>query len=143
MGPEPESECARMKVRMFLILYLAGLTVFVQSVRADAEQEIDCTSTAGPPAVGSETTPGSQKDHFERSLTEAECFRKAAATAGAEWLKTEDLLSRATAEAENGHWDIAVQLVEKARFQAETALSQAEYEALAWKRRVIRKQETE
>ena len=139
MDPEPESERACMKVCVFLILFLAGgLTVSFQPVRADTAQEIDCTSTAGPSAVGSETTPGSEKDHFERSFTEAECFRKAAARAGAEWLKTEDLLSRATEEAENGHWDIALQLVERARFQAETALSQAEYEALAWKHRVIR-----
>lgn len=138
MDPEPESECVRMKICMYLILYLAGLTVLVQPVRADTGQEIDCTSSMGPSAVGSETTPGSEKDHFERSFTEAECFRRAAARAGVEWLKTENLLSRASAEAENGNWDIAIQLVERARFQAETALSQAEYEALAWKRRVIR-----
>jgi hypothetical protein len=138
MDPEPESERVCMKVCVFLILFLAGLTVFFQPVRADTEQEIDCTSTAGSSAVGSETTPGSEKDHFEVSFTEAECFRKAAARAGAEWLKTENLLNRATEEAENGNWDIAVQLVDRARFQAETALSQAEYEALAWKHRVIR-----
>ena len=67
----------------------------------------------------------------------AECFRRLASAAGAEWLETEGLLQRSLQEADIGNWETASGLVIKAQFQAETALQQADYEAGAWKHRVI------
>jgi hypothetical protein len=75
---------------------------------------------------------------FERRLAEAEQLRLEAAAAGAEWLQTESLLDQARDEAAQGDTDAALVLVDKARFQAEAALRQAEFEATAWQERVIK-----
>ncbi len=75
---------------------------------------------------------------FERGLAEAEQLRLEAAAAGAEWLQTEGLLDQARDEAAAGNLDTALALIDKARFQAEAALRQAEYESTAWQNRVIK-----
>ena len=75
---------------------------------------------------------------FEQRLAEAEHLRAEAAAAGAEWLQTEALLDQARDAAARGDTDAALALVDKARFQSEAALRQAEYEATAWQDRVIR-----
>ena len=75
---------------------------------------------------------------FERQWAEAEQLRLEAAAAGAEWLKTEALLDQARDEAAEGDMDAALALVEKARFQSEAALRQADYESTAWQNRVIK-----
>lgn len=75
---------------------------------------------------------------FEQRLAETEHLRAEAAAAGAEWLQTEALLDQARDEAARGDTDAALALVDKARFQSEAALRQAEYEATAWQDRVIK-----
>jgi hypothetical protein len=75
---------------------------------------------------------------FERQWTEAEQLRLEAAAAGAEWLQTEALLDQARDEAAEGDMDAAWELVDKARFQSEAAVRQAEYESTAWQNRVIK-----
>lgn len=75
---------------------------------------------------------------FEQRLAEAERLRGEAAAAGAEWLQTGALLDQARDEAARGDVDAALALVDKARFQSEVALRQAEYESTAWQNRVIR-----
>jgi hypothetical protein len=76
--------------------------------------------------------------HFDRLYAAAEQERQAAADAGYEWLETEDLLEQAREAQEAGDTELALQLVEKARFQAEAAVAQAEREAEVWQDRVIR-----
>ena len=75
---------------------------------------------------------------FEQRLAEAERLRVEAASAGAEWLQTGGLLDQARDEAARGDTDAAQALVDEARFQAEAALRQAEYESAAWQERVIK-----
>jgi hypothetical protein len=75
---------------------------------------------------------------FERRFTEAEGLRTEAAAAGSEWLETGELLDRARAENARGNTELALDLVARARFQAETAIRQAEHESQAWTERVIR-----
>ena len=75
---------------------------------------------------------------FDRQLAEAEQLRLEAAAAGAEWLQTEALLDQARDEAAAGETDAALALVDRARFQAEAALRQAEHESTAWQNRVIK-----
>lgn len=75
---------------------------------------------------------------FERRLAEAEQLRLEAAAAGAEWLQTGSLLEQARDQAAAGDMDAALALVDKAHFQAEAALLQAEYESTAWQNRVIK-----
>ena len=48
------------------------------------------------------------------------------------------LLDQARDQAAQGDTDAALALVDKARFQAEAALRQAEFEATAWQERVIK-----
>ena len=75
---------------------------------------------------------------FERQYGEAERLRQAAADTGNEWIETGALLEQARDAHAAGDIDLAGQLVDKARFQAETALAQAEREAGTWQDRVIR-----
>jgi hypothetical protein len=78
---------------------------------------------------------------FERRFDEAEALRQQAAQRGYEWIGTAGLLDQARAAADRGDTDAALQLVEQARFQADAALRQADYEAKAWRDRVVRKKE--
>ena len=75
---------------------------------------------------------------FERRYAEAERMRLDAAAAGTEWLQTEALLAAAREAAEQDDTSEALALVEEARFQAEAAMRQAEYESDAWRDRVVR-----
>ena len=74
---------------------------------------------------------------FERRYDEAERLRVDAAALGAEWLQTEQLLADARKAAERSDTNLALALVEEARFQAEAAIRQAEHEADAWPGRVV------
>jgi hypothetical protein len=75
---------------------------------------------------------------FDRRYAAAEHLRAEAAAAGAEWLETGNLLDQANEEAAGGNMDTAFSLLDKAQFQAATAIKQAEHEADAWINRVVR-----
>lgn len=75
---------------------------------------------------------------FERRYGEAEQLRTEAAEVGWEWIGTKSLLDQAREAAAAGDEAAALALVDKARFQAEAAIRQAEHEAEAWKGRVPR-----
>ena len=75
---------------------------------------------------------------FDRRYSAAERLQAEAAAAGAEWLETGKLLDQANKEAVDGNMDVAFSLLDKARFQAEAAIKQAEHEADAWADRVVR-----
>jgi len=75
---------------------------------------------------------------FDRRYAAAERLQAEAAAAGAEWLETGKLMDQANKEAAGGNMDAAFSLLDKAQFQAETAIKQAEYEADAWVNRVVR-----
>ena len=75
---------------------------------------------------------------FELEYETADRWRTAAAEAGYEWIETEELLQQAREAHDAGDYELAFELVDKARFQGETALKQAEREAEAWRERVVR-----
>jgi len=75
---------------------------------------------------------------FERRYVDAEQRRLEAAARGYEWIGTAALLEQAEAEATAGNEDAALALVDQARAQADAALQQADREADAWQRRVIK-----
>jgi len=74
---------------------------------------------------------------FDRRYAAAERLQAEAAAAGAEWLETGKLMDLANKEAAEGNMDVAFSLLDKARFQAEAAIKQAEHEAGAWASRVV------
>ena len=71
-------------------------------------------------------------------IEDAEAARQRAADLGAEWLDTHKLLAQARQEAEGGNLQTAAELATQARRQGELAAAQAEREAEAWQRRVVR-----
>lgn len=75
---------------------------------------------------------------FERRFDEAERLRAEAAAAGSEWLETGSLLEQAQQAASRDDLDTAMELVERARFQAEMAVKQAAHEAETWTGRVVK-----
>jgi len=135
-GPESESRGMNIKTTSFLIL----ISLFIENqpawaVTTDAESCLLPRQVNQPEdTVRSPVTP---QDIFRQSYDKAECLRRAAAAKGFEWLETEALLHQAQEEAEKANWETAYRLVQKAQFQAEAALQQAELEAEAWKRRVV------
>ena len=85
-------------------------------------------------AGGVAVTPDSALAEIER----AEAARQAAAELGYEWLKTKALIQQAREAAAEENWQHAVELATEARLQGELAAAQAEREAEAWQRRVVR-----
>ena len=76
--------------------------------------------------------------HFEMEYETADRWRIAAADAGYEWIGTEELLQQAEAAHAAGDFELAFELVDKARLQGVAAGKQAEHEAEAWRGRVVR-----
>jgi hypothetical protein len=76
--------------------------------------------------------------HFELEYETADRWRIAAADAGYEWIETEKLLQQAKEAHDAGDFELAFELVDKARLQGVAAVKQAEYEAGAWRGRVVR-----
>ena len=74
---------------------------------------------------------------FEKRLAEAERMRVMAADAGAEWIQTEELIEQAKTEAARGDTERANALLERAQFQAESAIKQAQHETGTWSSRVV------
>jgi hypothetical protein len=81
---------------------------------------------------------GGCASEFDRRFDEAERLRQDVAARGYEWINTADILEQAQASEASGDLAAALVLVEQARFQATAALLQADREAEAWKRRVVR-----
>jgi hypothetical protein len=75
---------------------------------------------------------------FEAEWNAVERLNAKAAEAGFEWLETRQLLEQSRETAAAGEWDQALEWLAQARLQAEQAVQQAEREAEAWKRRVLR-----
>jgi hypothetical protein len=75
---------------------------------------------------------------FEKRFADAEHLRAEADAAGSEWLETGALLEQAREAADQGDVDTALLLVEKARFQSEAAIRQAQHEADNWAERVVK-----
>ena len=75
---------------------------------------------------------------FEDYFRQASCYVDQAASAGSLWIKTEELLARSATEAGAGDWSAAIRTAKETRFQAKTAVQQAEDEKAAWQRRIIR-----
>lgn len=106
----------------------------MQPVLAVSSEEPECLS---PWSGSSDDSSETSSQYFEQRFAEAEQLRQLAAKAGAEWLKTEELLLNSKEQAGNGNWSTAFQLIHKACKQADSALQQAEYESKAWKHRVV------
>ena len=119
-----------MIARLFFILLFT-----LQPVLAVSAEESKCPSSQEQIPASS---PENKRLYFEQRFATAERLRQSAASAGAEWLKTESLLIQAQEAAASGNWNPALQLTAKACQQAELALQQAQYESEAWKARVIK-----
>lgn len=59
------------------------------------------------------------------------------AASGHAWSSSEVLLAEGAAAAAEGNHDLAIQLTDKARMQAELSIQQAEFEESAWSERVL------
>jgi hypothetical protein len=98
-----------------------------------------CSSNEPPEQTAGKTEPipAATRESFAAVLVTAESAQKAAAAAGAEWLETGALIDQAIRDAEQGNWDMALELAMKAKQQGELAVMQAERESSAWQRRVV------
>ena len=136
MARGPASEGFGVKSKTILLVIPSILFLVTQPVLAVTLVETGCLASSG--YSGKEDMKAlSEKESFRHAYDEAECLRKAAAAKKVEWLETEKLLNRSLEAADTGEWGKANQLVQKAHFQARTALQQAEHEAEAWKHRVV------
>lgn len=127
-----------MILRILTSMILASLLVKAQTAWSDEMDGTDCLlSDERTQTEDLKDRALTQEEPFRQSYDTAECLRRVAAAKGAEWLETESLLIRSLEEAKGGRWDSALALAEKARFQSEQALRQAEHEKESWKQRVV------
>jgi len=89
-----------------------------------------------PPAMAQDAAATAAS--ADGAIRQAETARRAAAEAGAEWLETGKLIETARQAADDGDFEQAAALAEKARQQGELAVAQAQREAAAWQQRVVR-----
>jgi hypothetical protein len=89
-----------------------------------------------PPATAQDAAATAESANS--AIHQAETARRAAAEAGAEWLETGKMIDKARQAADDGDFEQAAALAEKARQQGELAVAQAQREAEAWQQRVIR-----
>lgn len=87
-------------------------------------------------ASGSEQSP--KPDQVMSLIEQAEMARQSSSQAGAEWLRTGELIEEAHRHAEDGDWQRAEAAARLALRQSELALEQAARESSAWKDRVLR-----
>ena len=73
---------------------------------------------------------------FKKAWDAAEAARQQAASLGHEWRDTEQMLEDAKALAGEGDYEQAMQLVERAKFEGERAIEQAEQQAKLWQEAV-------
>lgn len=120
-----------LKTLIFGVFFL-GLFAFEKAQSAAVDPQCDNQSLVD--AINSDAN---ERHLFESLVNVAECYRKAASSAGAEWLKTEELITLSRQEADQNNWDEALTLANKAMFQAVSAVQQAKHESEAWKNRVL------
>ena len=118
---------------VFLICLLTAQSVFSQDEISQCRSDGDFEQSESR----GENAP-TKEQNYRFLFAEAECLRQVASTAGAEWFKTGELLTRAKQEADAGRWGRATELVATARFQAIASIHQAEKESEAWKNRVVK-----
>lgn len=87
-------------------------------------------------AAGSDPSPSAEQ--VMSLIEQAEMVRQRASGAGAEWLRTGQLIDEARGQAEAGDWQRAEATARLALRQSELALEQAVRESSAWKDRVLR-----
>lgn len=80
----------------------------------------------------------SPRQDFDQAWAEAERFLQRSAEAGHEWLDAAELLEQARLLAAEGRDKEAWEALKNGRLQAEMAVQQANREAEAWQKRVIR-----
>jgi len=101
-----------------------------------------CQLTSDP--VSAETASGApaatplDAEAVALLINQAEAARQRAAELAAEWLETRKLIAEAREAVQRSDFPLAVQLATRARRQGELAVTQAEREATAWQRRVVR-----
>ena len=134
MAPALASKTNDMTINSKIVRIFFGLIFVILSALAVSAEESECQP---PKGQFSDSSPETNRKFFEQQISVAEHLRQTAASKGAEWLETENLLIRSREEAGDGNWDAAFQLLQKACAQAELALQQAEYESKAWKSRVV------
>ncbi len=93
---------------------------------------------AQDPAAASAVGAAVSAEAVTELIGRAEAAQRSATELRAEWLETGGLIEQAREEANLGNLVQAAELAELARRQSELAVAQAEREAEAWQRRVVR-----
>ncbi len=86
------------------------------------------------PGTKSLATPGTS---YAEAHAAAQAAIELAYASGHAWSSSEVLLAEGAAAAETGDNDLAIQLADKARVQAELSIQQAKFEKSAWSERVL------
>jgi len=86
------------------------------------------------PGAKSSSAPSSS---YADAHAAAQAAIELSAASGHAWSSSEVLLAEGAAAAEAGDNDLAIQLADKARIQAELSIQQAKFEESAWSERVL------
>ena len=110
------------QIYLISLLVLAGACSYPG---ATSEEQVSAQSLPAP------------STSYAEAHTAAVAAIELSASGGHAWNSAEVLLAEGAAAAAAGDTDLAIQLTDKARIQAELSIEQAEYEESAWKERVL------
>ena len=103
--------------------------------KAAGDAKLKANETASKAAAD---VQADEKAAFEAAYEAGEAARKAARKLGFEWRDTKRMLRRAKKLAEQGEYEKAIRLANRARRQGELGVLQAKEQAEAWKELVVK-----
>ena len=118
--------------RKFALLILCGA-----ALSACSEQSNTDTAAGEPAAAPAEIPSQASGAAFDAAYAAAEEALAEAAANRNVWSKTENLLEQSMAANSEGRTDVAIELANEAKLQAELATNQALTEKDAWRSRIL------
>ena len=119
--------------QMFLISLFVLLSSCGES-KVTADEQV--SAPAKPSTMDEYVTPAPSASYAEAHAAAVSAIDEAAAL-GHAWSTSDVLLKEGAAAAAEGNEDLAIQLTDEARIQADLSIQQAEFEKGAWSERVL------
>lgn len=118
-------------------IFLVSLFVLLSSCGESTDTADEQVSAPAKPAAMDEYVVPAPSASYAAAHAAALSAIDAAAALGHAWSTSDVLLKEGVAAAAEGNEDLAIQLTDEARIQADLSIRQAEFEKGAWSERVL------
>ena len=117
-------------------IFIISLFVFLSSCGEAKDTADEQVSAPAPSTMDEYVTPAPSASYAEAHAAAVSAIDEATAL-GHAWSTSDVLLKEGAAAAAEGNEDLAIQLTDEARIQADLSIQQAEFEKGAWSERVL------